>query len=79
MLLAVDIGNSFVKIALLREEKVAARLSLETERGKSADEYLARIASALRCWISLTIASTSSRKEWISSQSLASGHSSHAL
>ena len=44
MLLAVDIGNSFVKIALLREEKVVARLSLETERGKSADEYLARIA-----------------------------------
>ncbi len=43
MLLAVDIGNSFVKIALLKEGNVVARLSLETERRKSADEYLERI------------------------------------
>lgn len=41
--------------------------------------YLARIVSAFKCWISRTIESTSSKKEWMSSQLSTSGHSSQAL
>ncbi len=44
MILAVDIGNSLVKIALLGEGgKPVRTLSLETDKGKTADEYASAI------------------------------------
>lgn len=45
MLLAVDVGNSLVKLALLDGEgNIVERLSLLTERRKTVDEYISSIA-----------------------------------